>query len=180
MNFTVSELHWDPHLKQQEPSSSLVSIAFSSHSWLIIQFTKILSLEFCNPLFFLNWVCLVFTEKLLLSKSQTWTIPLRHIVEQLRVMASMGSLPFVIDKSFSILVCNRNYSLPFLSFSAKKSICLGGCNGFLKCSKIKATGKEFGEVGEDSDAIQAAINKSQKLLAVQKDLIQQVVIVISI
>lgn len=89
-------------------------------------------------------------------------------------MASMGSLPFVIDKSCSILVCNRNYSLPFLSFSAKKTFCLGVCNGFPKCSKIKATGKDHGEVGEDGDAIQAAINKSQKLLAVQKDLIKQI------
>lgn len=93
-------------------------------------------------------------------------------------MASMGSLPFVVDKGCSILVCHRKNSLPFLSLSANKSFCFGGCNGFLKCSKIKATGKEFGEVGEDGDAIQAAINKSQKLLAVQKDLIQQVVICI--
>ena len=84
----------------------------------------------------------------------------------------MASLPFVVDKGCCSLVGNRNYSLPFLSFSVKNSI-----------FKIKATRKDYGQVGGadsdadgdgDGDAIQAAINKTHKLLAVQKQLINQV------
>ncbi|KAK3036624.1 hypothetical protein RJ639_030193 [Escallonia herrerae] len=114
-------------------------------------------------------------------------------------MASMGSLPFVIDTAIegSILVHGKSYrrsKLPFFAYRPRKSLDFGGltfgCSNVVaedtaRCSfcchrvmNLKATGKDSGEVGEsdehEEDTLHATIEKSKKVLAMQRDLLQQI------
>lgn len=115
-------------------------------------------------------------------------------------MASLGSLPFVVDTAMetSILLHSGNYRRPMLPVSAcrpRKSLDFSSSNDLTigsfkvmgddsskwKINRLTATGKGSGEVedGEDSeDALQATIEKSKKLLAVQRDLLDQVFLTI--
>ena len=118
-------------------------------------------------------------------------------------MASSGSLPFAIDTAIETsLLHNMNYrrpKLPLFAYRPRKSLDSCGLNELtFKCSKIgnedilrcslccrtrrikrlKAKGKGSGEVedggDESEDALQATIEKSKKVLAIRRDLLQQV------
>ncbi|KAM3286550.1 granule-bound starch synthase 2, chloroplastic/amyloplastic [Capsicum chacoense] len=66
--------------------------------------------------------------------------------------------------------------LPFLAFRPRK---LSLSHGFTReqmwrIKKVKATGESSGEDEESDDALKATIEKSKKVLAMQKDLLQQI------
>ncbi|KAA8530375.1 hypothetical protein F0562_005084 [Nyssa sinensis] len=128
-------------------------------------------------------------------------------------MASIGSLPFVIDTVMdnSILLYCGNFRRPVLPFfayrprksfdsgglndptfgyskvvgedNARFSLCcnrlISGCNGgqLSRIKHLRATGKDSGDVedgDESEDALHATIEKSKKVLAMQRDLLQKI------
>ncbi|KAJ0100024.1 hypothetical protein Patl1_21898 [Pistacia atlantica] len=111
-------------------------------------------------------------------------------------MASIGSLPFVIETGAesSVLVHSRRQHRPssvFATFRQRKSPAFAVFNysicGFSLCSDkrghlwrikhVKATGRDSleGEGGNESeDSLEATIEKSKKVLSMQRHLLQQI------
>jgi starch synthase len=119
-------------------------------------------------------------------------------------MASVGSLPFTAESSVILYSVNhRRPRFPFFAYRPRKPLDSAGNNGLsfryskavredyngfsLSCDRLiggwrimipKVEAKGFVEGEDDSneveDALQATINKSKKVLALQKDLLQQV------
>lgn len=111
-------------------------------------------------------------------------------------MASAGSLPFTIEtKSESpLLLHSVNHHRPRFSFfvyrsrkpldyagfslSCDRLICGSGRGQQWRITLPKVKAKGFAESEDDSnevdDALQATIEKSKKVLAMQRDLLQQV------
>lgn len=96
-------------------------------------------------------------------------------------MASIGCCPFVIDSAMErcVLVQSGNYrrpNLPLFAYRERKTKDLR-----FRCWKLmslKARTKGTGEVEDDDqsreEAFQATIEKSKKVLAMQRDLLQQI------
>lgn len=120
-------------------------------------------------------------------------------------MASIGSLPFMIEtktESSVLLHSNNNRRLRFPGFTHRpgRSIEVTGINAEVvgMCSRqinwctkgklwkiepLRATGKvsvEGEDGGEPEDALRATIEKSKKVLAMQRDLLQQVISAITL
>ncbi|XP_008230773.1 PREDICTED: granule-bound starch synthase 2, chloroplastic/amyloplastic [Prunus mume] len=114
-------------------------------------------------------------------------------------MASIGSLPFMIEtktESSVLLHSNNNRRLrfPFFTHRPGSSVEVSGINAEVvgMCSRqinwctkgklwkiepLRATGKvsvEGEDGGEPEDALRATIEKSKKVLAMQRDLLQQI------
>lgn len=98
-------------------------------------------------------------------------------------MASIGSLPFIVKtkaESYVLLFGKNQHRprLPFFSNEPKKSpnfsVFREGLS--LRFNPVRATGGEGVSGVESEDAFQATIEKSKKVLAVQRDLLQQVIL----
>ncbi|KAG8384693.1 hypothetical protein BUALT_Bualt04G0144500 [Buddleja alternifolia] len=96
-------------------------------------------------------------------------------------MASMGSFPTGVDSS--VLLRNANHNrpmIPVFGYSPRKLSLCCGCSakrGKWRAKHVKATreGAGAGESGDESeDALQATIEKSKKVLALQRDLLNQI------
>ena len=98
-------------------------------------------------------------------------------------MSSIGSLPFIIETTKAespVLLSRKNknrYKLSFFPCRTKKSHNLAVFNnGFsLKFKPVRATAEEGATGDESEDKLQATIEKSKKVLAMQRDLLQQVI-----
>ncbi|CAN1146161.1 Granule-bound starch synthase 2, chloroplastic/amyloplastic [Linum perenne] len=99
-------------------------------------------------------------------------------------MASAGSFPSLTEvrvETSLLFGCKKNQTgpkIPFFSFRLKKPSNLrlsGGDRVSHKLRGLRATGKESEKNGNQSeDTFQATIEKSKKVLAVQRDLLQQI------
>lgn len=97
-------------------------------------------------------------------------------------MSSIGSLPFIIETTKAespVLLSRKNknrHKFSFFTCSTKKSHNLAVFNyGFSPKSKpVRATVEEGASGDESEDALQASIEKSKKVLAMQRDLLQQI------
>ncbi|XP_050228036.1 granule-bound starch synthase 2, chloroplastic/amyloplastic [Mercurialis annua] len=98
-------------------------------------------------------------------------------------MASLGSLPFIVETKTdsSLLFSRKNQQrspkLRSIAYRPKKihnfGVCIDGVSLRFKC--VRASGGEDSVSGDGSeDKIQATIEKSKKVLAMQKDLLQQI------
>ena len=98
-------------------------------------------------------------------------------------MSSIGSLPFIIETTKAespVLVSRKNknrHKFSFFPCRTKKSHNLAVFNnGFsLKFKPVRATAEEGASGDESEDKLQATIEKSKKVLAMQRDLLQQVI-----
>lgn len=122
-------------------------------------------------------------------------------------MASIGSLPFILEtktessvlfhiksyhrSSFSFFMFRPRMSLEYsdLNVSGSGHSVVGLCNGLVGGSRrqlwrnkpmiVKVMGPVEGEAGDESeDKLQATIEKSKKVLAMQRNLLHQVLAVI--
>lgn len=105
-------------------------------------------------------------------------------------MASLGSLPFTIEAKTesSMFVLSKNYHRTFCSFKQQNQRPVEGL-GFLGDKMVTRSGKwpkplqtkaatsdSSGQRSDDPDeAIQATIEKSKKVLAMQQQLLEQVI-----
>ncbi|EEF30534.1 granule-bound starch synthase 2, chloroplastic/amyloplastic [Ricinus communis] len=97
-------------------------------------------------------------------------------------MASLGSLPFIVEPKTesSILFHGKSQqrSSKFPSFAYRPNISYSFAisnDGFpLRLKSVRATGKDGVNSDGSEDAIQTTIEKSKKVLAMQKDLLQQI------
>ncbi|XP_065856184.1 granule-bound starch synthase 2, chloroplastic/amyloplastic [Euphorbia lathyris] len=97
-------------------------------------------------------------------------------------MASLGSFPFLVetkaDTSLLLFGKRQQHSrLPFLAFTSKKHRNFALLNGDSSSSRfepVRATTNEGVSDDESDDALQATIEKSKKVLAMQRDLLQQI------
>lgn len=99
-------------------------------------------------------------------------------------MASIASLPFVIETKAEcpVLLYGKNKHRPKLSFlkhTPKKSVNFGVFNAgiSMRLKPVRATSGDSASGDEPEDALQATIEKSKKVLAMQRDLLQQVMII---